>query len=157
MHRDTIFFCFQFLEVQQPVVTQSQAETNADESNTEPSPEATVTTTTPDCALADPSNVDDARVDSSETVAKIMNPAEERALNEEYEERHACDTPRTGTPHEESDFEDNITVTVPPPQLQSNNPFRDEWNGRHMNGRHQRHVRPPGMETPPKNPHSHHV
>lgn len=142
--------------MQQPVVTQSQAETHADESNTQPSPEATVTTTTPDVALAAPSNPSDARVDSSENVDELVNSGEEKASTIEYEERNACDTPRTGTPHEESDFEDNITVTVPPPQLQSN-AFRDEWNGRHLNGRHQRHVRPPGMETPPKNPHLHHV
>lgn len=63
------------------------------------------------------------------------------------------ETPRAETPHDESDFEDNITVTVPPPHFQSNNPYRE----RHLNGRHGRHLKPPGMDTPPKNPSHHQV
>lgn len=140
------------VEVQQPQVSQSQTDTQADESNIQPSPEATVTTTTPDVVPAVA-----ASSSNEENADERGNSAEEKVSTAGYEDKNACDTPRTGTPHEESDFEDNITVTVPPPQLQSNNSYRDEWNGRHMNGRHQRHVRPPGMETPPKNPHVHHV
>lgn len=74
----------------------------------------------------------------------------ESADNESAVEKEACDTPRTGTPHEESDFEDNITVTVPTAQMQSNSAFHD----RHINGRHSRYpMRPPGLDTPPKMPH----
>lgn len=141
-----------FAEVQQPL---SHAEPSSSESSAQPSSETTVTTTTPDVAPATASNVSDARIDSSANVDERATSTDSKS-SPAYEDRNAGDTPRTGTPHDESDFEDNITVTVPPPQLQSN-AFRDEWNGRHMNGRHQRHVRPPGMETPPKNPHLHHV
>lgn len=38
---------------------------------------------------------------------------------------------RADTPHDESDYEDNITVTVPPAHLQSGEAFRDF----HLNGR----------------------
>lgn len=58
-------------------------------------------------------------------------------------------TPRNDSGHDDSDFEDNITVTVPPAHLQAGNIYRD----RHMNGRHGRHHRhTAGMDTPPKNP-----
>ena len=60
---------------------------------------------------------------------------------------------RPDSPHEESDYEDNITVTVPPAHLQSGNAFRDH----HMNGRPpHRHLMPPGLDTPPSHPHHHH-
>lgn len=47
--------------------------------------------------------------------------------------------------HEDSDFEDNITVTVPPPHFPSGgHVYRD----RHMNGRHSRHRH--GIDGPNK-------
>lgn len=76
---------------------------------------------------------------------------EERPAVDEPEEEEASETPRTGTPHDESDYEDNITVTVPPPHFQSNNSYRD----RHLNGRHGRHIRPGGMDDTSKNQHLH--
>ncbi|XP_037902922.1 E3 ubiquitin-protein ligase RBBP6 isoform X2 [Hermetia illucens] len=48
----------------------------------------------------------------------------------------------------ESDFEDNITVTVPPAHLISHQ--RSEYRERPYNGRHSRHLRPPGMDGSPK-------
>lgn len=61
----------------------------------------------------------------------------------------AADTARVESPHDESDYEDNITVTVPPAHLQSGDAFRD----RHLNngggGYSHRHLMPPGMDTPP--------
>lgn len=60
----------------------------------------------------------------------------------------AADTARAESPHDESDYEDNITVTVPPAHLQSGDAFRD----RHLNGGGgypHRHLMPPGMDTPP--------
>lgn len=78
-------------------------------------------------------------------------------MNKEIEllvEKESCDTPRTGTPHEESDFEDNITVTVPTVQMQNNTSYHD----RHLNGRHGRYgMKPPGLDTPPKNSHNYQV
>lgn len=56
---------------------------------------------------------------------------------------------RPDSPHDESDFEDNITVTVPPAHLQSGEAFRD----RHLNGRHGRPSHPSEMDTPPKTGH----
>lgn len=62
----------------------------------------------------------------------------------------AAPSPRNDSGHDDSDFEDNITVTVPPPHLQGGNLYRD----RHLNGRHGRHHRHnTGIDTPPKNPH----
>lgn len=47
----------------------------------------------------------------------------------------------------ESDYEDNITVTVPPAHLQSRGAFRGHYNGRQA---HHRHETPPvGREYPP--------
>lgn len=54
----------------------------------------------------------------------------------------AADEQRAETPHEESDYEDNITVTVPPAHLQSGDAFRDF----HLNGRG-RHMTSSGMEA----------
>lgn len=57
----------------------------------------------------------------------------------------------TTPPHDESDYEDNITVTVPPPHLQSGEAFiRDQ---RHLNGRHGRPGMSSGMESPSKSSH----
>lgn len=69
------------------------------------------------------------------------------------------DTPFTTPPpvderggENESDFEDNITVTVPPAHLQSRGAFRE----RHVNGsRSSRNPGPPGLETPPNLKHKH--
>lgn len=49
------------------------------------------------------------------------------------------DTPRSGTPHDESDYDDNITVTVPKPQTISNN-YHDYRDRPHMNGRYSRSI-----------------
>lgn len=55
-------------------------------------------------------------------------------------------SPNSDSGHDDSDFEDNITVTVPPAHMQGGNIFRD----RHMNGRHGRHHRlNAGTDTPP--------
>lgn len=60
------------------------------------------------------------------------------------------DTVGAETPHEESDYEDNIAVTVPPAHLQNRVTFRG-----HMNGRHSRHMKQPGLEDTPPKPHHH--
>lgn len=46
----------------------------------------------------------------------------------------------------ESDYEDNITVTVPPAHLTSHGAYKE----RHLIGRHGQRLKPPGMDTPPK-------
>lgn len=57
----------------------------------------------------------------------------------------------TTPPHDESDYEDNITVTVPPAHLQSGEQFiRDQI---HYNGRHGFPGMSTDMETPPKSSH----
>jgi E3 ubiquitin-protein ligase RBBP6 len=84
--------------------------------------------------------------------AAIENPDDELT-------RDGADANLPGTPvyedkggENESDYEDNITVTVPPPHLQS----RGAYSHRHINGRHGRPtMHPPGIETPPKHSHSH--
>ncbi len=63
---------------------------------------------------------------------------EEADNNKEETEKpdeKTADEPRPETPHDESDYEDNITVTVPPAHLQSGEAFRDfhlNGRGRHM-------------------------
>lgn len=85
---------------------------------------------------------------SEEARSTITEKVEEAATSQETPQQNT-ESPRAETPHEESDFEDNITVTVPPPHLQSGNAFRD----RHLNGRHGRHKKHSGgMDTPPKTP-----
>lgn len=72
-------------------------------------------------------------------------PASDEAITETAEIENPTEKPvdeqRAETPHEESDYEDNITVTVPPAHLQSGDAFRDF----HLNGRG-RHMSS-GMET----------
>ncbi|EAT46076.1 AAEL002729-PA [Aedes aegypti] len=74
-------------------------------------------------------------------------------LQESYEDvsQHGdIDSPPTDDKvfDNESDYEDNITVTVPPAHLQSRGAFRGHYNGRQA---HHRHDTPPvGREYPPQ-------
>lgn len=52
----------------------------------------------------------------------------------------------------ESDFDDNITVTVPPPHLTSHGAYQERF----YHGRHPR-LKPPGIETPPKPAYHHQI
>lgn len=58
--------------------------------------------------------------------------AEKEGTPRESEHSHA-----SNSPHDESDFEDNITVTVPKPQTHSNN-YHDYRDRQSMNGRYNR-------------------
>lgn len=76
----------------------------------------------------------------------VTNPEEEKSNLPEVEEpkesenedaSRECDTSRAETPHDESDFEDNIIVTVPKPQTHSHN-YHDYRDRQNMNGRYNR-------------------
>ena len=54
----------------------------------------------------------------------------------------------------ESDYEDNISVTVPPVHVQNRGAFRGHYNGRQHSSRHSRHH---GVDTPPSSTPQHHV
>lgn len=63
---------------------------------------------------------------------------------DESKDAETVETPRdseashaSNSPHDESDFEDNITVTVPKPQTHSNN-YHDYRDRQSMNGRYNR-------------------
>lgn len=87
-----------------------------------------------------------------EILPKTSNKSDKGDDTEDVENKkddERADSTKGYSTHEDSDFEDNITVTVPPPHLQSGNLYRD----RHLNGRHGRHLKHSGgMETSPKNP-----
>lgn len=56
------------------------------------------------------------------------------------------DEKETSSPnHEESDYEDNIVVTVPSAS--------DTCTDKYLNRRHASHPRPPGLENSPKSKH----
>lgn len=84
-------------------------------------------------------------------------PAESEASKEQEnveEPSRECDTPRAETPHDESDYEDNIVVTVPKPQTHTNNYHDYRQN---MNGRYNRSTNINEVETPSNQPQSHQV
>lgn len=65
------------------------------------------------------------------------------ATEKEKPAEKVVDEQRAETPHEESDYEDNITVTVPPAHLQSGDAFRDfhlNGRGRHMDTSKHHHI-----------------
>lgn len=85
--------------------------------------------------------------------------AEEKEItekcNENVEEEKSTRIEKTPPPgvedkDNESDYEDNITVTVPPAHTTSHGAFRER---NYIPPRH-RHPKPPGLDTPPKH-HSH--
>lgn len=98
--------------------------------------------TTPDQATntaATEADTDRAGEDAPTAVAEATQPNTDEKPNE-------CGTPQTD-PHDESDYEDNITVTVPKPQSQSqalsgSSYYRDRS---HMNGRYSRPISKPEM------------
>lgn len=73
-------------------------------------------------------------------------PAEEAndsTTEKEKSDEKTVDEQRAETPHDESDYEDNITVTVPSAHLQSGEAFRDfhlNGQGRHMTSSKHHHV-----------------
>lgn len=79
--------------------------------------------------------------------SKVMPTDEEKSQPTEKDEQKATEkegTPResehshaSNSPRDESDFEDNITVTVPKPQTHSNN-YHDYRDRQSMNGRYNR-------------------
>lgn len=135
---------FYFTEVPPPPASQTQPPQPEDSDTPSlPASETVETTTTTE------ENATEPLVETKEIEEQTGADTQE-ASTEDVVENETCGTPQIGTPHDESDFEDNITVTVPPPHFQSNNIYRDRHiNGRHISGRH---MRPPGMDTPPKNP-----
>lgn len=86
-------------------------------------------------------------------------PNEEEVENDKTEtEKPAENTPadeqRPETPHDESDYEDNITVTVPPAHLQSGDAFRDfhlNGRGRHMESSKHHHIHVVSVRLQKKN------
>lgn len=74
--------------------------------------------------------------DEPSSVAAPEETVNETTEKEKPAEKAAADEQRAETPHEESDYEDNITVTVPPAHLQSGDAFRDF----HLNGRGRHHT-----------------
>lgn len=66
-----------------------------------------------------------------------QNPIQSETEENTGDKSPNADTPRSGTPHDESDYDDNITVTVPKPQTLSNN-YHDYRDRLHMNGRYNR-------------------
>lgn len=98
-------------------------------------------------ALVQPTQPVEAPESSSpkEVIEEQTLPASEEIISNVPDEEkipETTDEQRAETPHEESDYEDNITVTVPPAHLQSGEAFRD----RHLNGRG-RHMVSSGMDT----------
>lgn len=120
-------------------MTQEEVEPPASQS--EPDPSVSQATT---AEISTPSAPEDTQEESTQRTDEATISQSTPNANENTE------SPRIES-HEDSDFEDNITVTVPPPHLQSGQPYRD----RHLNGRHggRHHHHHGGMDTPPKNPH----
>lgn len=76
--------------------------------------------------------------------------------DEPKELQNECNTSRAETPHDESDFEDNIIVTVPKPQTHSHN-YHDYRDRQNMNGRYNRSSNVNEVETPTNQSQSHQV
>lgn len=82
-----------------------------------------------------------------EVVEEPRAPTPEEAATNTTEKEKPAEKPveeqRAETPHDESDYEDNITVTVPPAHLQSGEAFRDfhlNGRGRHMESTKHHHI-----------------
>ncbi|XP_031620939.1 E3 ubiquitin-protein ligase RBBP6 isoform X2 [Contarinia nasturtii] len=76
----------------------------------------------------------------------------ETVETKEHEHEEAprdCDTSRAGSPHDESDFEDNIIVTVPKPQSQNN--YLDYRDRQNLNGRYNRSTNLNEVDQPSTN------
>lgn len=85
--------------------------------------------------------------------------AETEVSKEQEKEEEAsrdCDSPRAESTHDESDYEDNITVTVPKPQTHTNN-YHDYRDRQHMNGRYNRSTNINEMESASNQTQSHQV
>lgn len=123
------------------------------EESTESLQQETAATTEPSADASPKNNLQDT-TSTNESIEKTTAPADTTTtstLAAAAADKHleAITTP----PHDESDYEDNITVTVPPAHLQSGEQFiRDQI---HFNGRHGFPGMSTGMETPPKS--SHHI
>lgn len=81
---------------------------------------------------------------TEEPIAANEEEAEEdKTETEKPAESAEAEEQRAETPHDESDYEDNITVTVPPAHAQSGEAFRDfhlNGRGRHMESSKHHHI-----------------
>lgn len=91
-------------------------------------------------------NDDQTPADQADEEKPSAAESKESETAETEEKANECDTPRTGTPHDESDDDDNITVTVPKPHTYTNN-FHDYRDRSHMNGRYNRQMNTTDMES----------
>lgn len=82
--------------------------------------------------------------------------ADEPKVPENEEVSRECDTPRAETPHDESDFEDNIIVTVPKPQSHIHN-YHDYRDRQNINGRYNRSSNVNEVEGSSNQPQPHQV
>lgn len=82
--------------------------------------------------------------------------ADESKESENEEAPRESGTSRAETPHEESDFEDNIIVTVPKPQTHTHS-YHDYRDRQNMNGRYNRTSNINEVEAPSNQPQSHQV
>lgn len=95
--------------------------------------------------------------EESSVAAEEEKPIAEDSKEPETEEpARESDESRAETPHDESDFEDNIIVTVPKPQTHTNN-YHDYRDRQNMNGRYNRSTNVNEVETTSTQPQSHQV
>lgn len=101
-----------------------------------------------------PNNAEESNVVTEEGKSTPKDGDFKEAAKEEA--AHESDASRAETPHDESDFEDNITVTVPKPQTHTNN-YHDYRDRQNMNGRYNRSSNVNEVEASPSQPQSHQV
>lgn len=101
-----------------------------------------------------PNNAEESNVVTDEGKSTPKDGDFKEAAKEEAS--HESDASRAETPHDESDFEDNITVTVPKPQTHTNN-YHDYRDRQSMNGRYNRSSNVNEVEASPSQQQSHQV
>lgn len=107
-----------------------------------------------------PPHTKQANAEESDVAADDEKPTTEDGNSKQAENEETAresDASQADTPHDESDFEDNITVTVPKPQTHNSNNYHDYRDRQNMNGRYNRSTNVSDVETTSNQQQSHQV